>query len=117
MNLEFCCHLGTPWWMTDKNKTVVWRGEYYPFCGLCSEVASQTSKLRFPGQYHESTSGSYYNWHRYYGPKLGRYLQADPIRLEGGINLYSYTGSYNFSFSEYTKLGLQRFMNQTFEAR
>ncbi|EKD27678.1 MAG: hypothetical protein ACD_79C00637G0001, partial [uncultured bacterium] len=32
--------------------------------------------------------GLYYNWQRYYDPKLGRYTQTDP---EGeGLNLYSY---------------------------
>jgi uncharacterized protein RhaS with RHS repeats len=32
-----------------------------------------------------------YNWHRYYAPELGRYLQPDPLGLASGdTNLYDY---------------------------
>ena len=32
-------------------------------------------------------------WHRFYDPATGRYISADPIGLEGGLNLYSYASA------------------------
>ncbi len=43
-----------------------------------------------PGQYYDSETGLHYNWHRFYDPSTGRYISADPIGLQGGMNLYSY---------------------------
>ncbi|WP_370446963.1 RHS repeat-associated core domain-containing protein [Serratia sp. MYb239] len=34
--------------------------------------------------------GVHYNRYRYYDPLTGSYISQDPIRLEGGINLYAY---------------------------
>ena len=35
---------------------------------------------RYPGQYFDAETGLHYNWHRYYAPELGRYLQPDSLQ-------------------------------------
>jgi len=88
-------HRGTPWFMTDTSRTVVWRGDYYPFGEIYDEVvAGATNEHRLPGQVRDGNTGLYHNWHRYYDPQLGRYYQADPIGLNGrDYNLYRYASA------------------------
>jgi RHS repeat-associated protein len=45
----------------------------------------------FPGQ-SRVLSDLYYNRYRDYDPTTGRYIQADPIGLAGGSNVYLYAG-------------------------
>ncbi|GAA5787284.1 RHS repeat-associated core domain-containing protein [Chitiniphilus shinanonensis] len=41
--------------------------------------------LRFPGQYFDAETGRYYNYFRDYDPRIGWYIQSDPIGLAGGL--------------------------------
>lgn len=86
-------HLNTPQVVTDQNQQVVWVGDCQPF-GKLTDTNSQTNSIelysRFPGQYLDSETGLYYNYFRDYDPSIGRYIQSDPIGLEGGINTYAY---------------------------
>lgn len=83
-------HLGNPQAVTDENRNIVWRGEYSPFGELVNEAGTLKQPHRFPGQHADPETGLYYNYFRDYDPSLGRYVQSDPIGLDGGINTYGY---------------------------
>jgi RHS repeat-associated protein len=83
-------HLGTPQAMTDSQGQVVWQAHYQPFGEVELAVEGVESHLRFAGQYFDQETGNYYNYFRDYDPGTGRYLQSDPIGLDGGISTYAY---------------------------
>ena len=86
-------HLGAPQIITNDAGSVVWQAEYLPFGKVNILTADIENNLRFPGQYYDTETGLHYNWNRYYSPETGRYIAADPIGLDGGMNLYAYVGS------------------------
>jgi RHS repeat-associated protein len=49
--------------------------------------------LRLPGQYFDAETGLHQNGYRDYDARLGRYLESDPIGLEGGLNPYLYANA------------------------
>jgi len=89
-------HLNTPRLATSQSQTKVWEWNSDVFgVGLANEDPDNDTNLtkinlRFPGQYFDGESGLHYNYFRDYDPSLGRYIQSDPIGLNGGINTYAY---------------------------
>jgi RHS repeat-associated protein len=108
-------HLGTPRQITDDTNKVVWQWAYSAFgdnkpTGILKATTNPRAaitnqpklltatnpsfavNLRFPGQYWDDESKLSYNYFRNYQPNQGRYVQADPIGLEGGWNRFGYVG-------------------------
>ena len=56
-----------------------------------SEIIS--NNIRFQGQYFDQETGLHYNRHRYYSPYVGRFVSKDPIKHNGGFNLYQYAAN------------------------
>ena len=52
---------------------------------------ARQQNLRFQGQYLDRDTGLHYNTFRFYDPDIGRFISPDPIGLEGGINLATYS--------------------------
>lgn len=87
----FTNQIGVPVRVEDDSGRMVWQARIDPF-GLASISPSSTIEmpLRFPGHYFDRETELHYNRFRYYDPRLGRYLQSDPLGMAGGINLYAY---------------------------
>ena len=89
-------HLSAPRFVYDDFQTLTWRwasdgfGAEAPVDDPDQDGYQNNLNLRFPGQYEDYESGIYYNWNRYYDPKLGRYVTSDPIGLAGGLNTFGY---------------------------
>jgi RHS repeat-associated protein len=86
--------------MTDESGAVVWSADYRPFGELSVSNATVENKFRFPGQYYDSETGLHYNYHRYYQPKIARYVSPDPIGFKGGLNLYRYVFNNPINFMD-----------------
>ncbi len=83
-------HLGTPRVVTNQLQQVVWKGHLKPFGETQVEIETITNHRRFPGQRFDIESRLHYNYFRDYDPRTGRYIQSDPIGLQGGLNTYAY---------------------------
>ena len=98
-------HLGTPQVITDENQNIVWGADYQPFGEVSVHTNTIANNLRFPGQYFDEESNLHYNYFRDYDPSTGRYIQSDPIGLQGGLNTYGYVLQNPLRF--YDPLGLK----------
>jgi RHS repeat-associated protein len=90
-------HLNTPKMITRPvDSAVMWRWDQDPF-GTAAPNQNPAAQgifvynLRYPGQYYDSETGLSYNYFRDYDAQVGRYVESDPIGLNGGsFSTYNY---------------------------
>ncbi|WP_243338530.1 RHS domain-containing protein [Anaeromyxobacter soli] len=120
-------HMGLPRAMTNSSGQLVWNTYPKPYGDISEKTSvdpisgrTVVTNLRLPGQYDErlfepagiSMQGPYYNWNRWYLPSVGRYVELDPVALEGGFNgpygpeWYGYAGQDPLRFTD--RFGLDK---------
>ena len=70
--------------------------------------------MRFSTRYFDDEAGLYYFGHRFYSPRIARWLTRDPIEEDGGLNLYVYCG--NNSLLNFDKDGCAYFAYRPLDA-
>jgi RHS repeat-associated protein len=104
-------HLNTPRLVANQSGQAVWRWDQQEPFGVSVPDEDPSARgalefpLRFPGQYFDKETNLHYNYFRDYDAATGRFLQGDPIGLEGRLNIYAYTSSQPLGFAD--ALGLQ----------
>lgn len=85
-------HLGEPLLLTDGSGAVVSSVTRDPWGNRVLLAGGDPLDLGYPGQWRDPATGLFQNHHREYDPMTGRYIEADPLGLGGGSNLYAYVG-------------------------
>nr|WP_263641701.1 RHS repeat-associated core domain-containing protein [Neisseria zalophi] len=119
-NYFHCDQIGIPREMTDKDGNLLWFGKYKGWGKLEEEtnIANAHQPFRLQNQYCDTETGLHYNFFRYYEPECGRFVNQDPIGLDGGFYLYVYTPNIQMwidglGLSPYYEMGSQQIYNST----
>ncbi|MEO7885185.1 MAG: RHS repeat-associated core domain-containing protein, partial [Polaromonas sp.] len=99
--------IGAPRIITrQSDEAVVWRWDTAEPFGAAvpdqdpNSLGAFSYNPRLPGQTFDAESGLFQNWNREYNPRIGRYMQSDPIGLAGGINTFAYVNGNPISYSD-----------------
>jgi RHS repeat-associated protein len=93
--------LGTPRAVSNSAATVIWQWAYQSNAFEELQPASSTGyvlNLRSAGEYYDAETGLNSNGYRTREPATWRFLQSDPIGLEGGISTYAAVGNNPLSY-------------------
>jgi RHS repeat-associated protein len=78
---------------SHENEQFVDTRDYDTFGNLVNGTTISKGNLGFQSKYYDQESGLYYFYNRYYHPVNGRFINEDPIGLDGGNNFYNLVGN------------------------
>ncbi|KAK6330099.1 hypothetical protein TWF718_003527 [Orbilia javanica] len=91
---QFSNHLDSCTLEMDQDAQVISYEEYTPFGNTSYQaVRNQTDapkRYRFMAKERDKETGLYYYGYRYYAPWIGRWINADPIGIDDGVNLFCF---------------------------
>lgn len=67
--------------------------DYGPYGDIVRSVGTANTDYRYAGLFHHPASGLNLATYRAQDPITGRWINRDPIREAGGVNLYGYVGA------------------------
>lgn len=70
----------------------------YDAYGLPSTTGTVGNPYLFNARNYDAETDLYYYRARYYDPRIGRFLQPDPMEYRAGLNLYAYCGDNPLNF-------------------
>ena len=94
--------VGQPQKMLSASVTVTWQRVSGIFGDTVTQLAGSTAAnpLRFPGQQFDPATPLNYNYYRDCDTATGRYIETDPIGLQGGMNVYVYALANPIRFTD-----------------
>ena len=85
--------------LSNENKEIVERYSYDVF-GEPNTTSTIGNPYLFTGRRYDNETALYYYRARYYDYYLGRFIQADPIGYDDGLNLYTYCENNPLTFAD-----------------
>jgi RHS repeat-associated protein len=105
INYLYADHLGTLRAVVETSGTTIYTWPWLNNAfGEQPMQGTNTFFTRFPGQYYDEESDLYFNNNRFYDAATGRYIQSDPIGLDGGMSTYAYVGGDPINLTDPTGL-------------
>lgn len=100
-------HLGSAALELDDTARVVSYEEYHPFGTTAYQatnvnIKAAAKRYRYTGMERDEETGLEYHSARYYLPWLGRWLNADPIGIGDGVNVYRYAKNNALKYHDST---------------
>ena len=82
--------LGTVTDLTDSTGATTKSYSYDAYGNIVEQTGTVEQPYTYTGREFDSENGLYYYRARAYDPRIGRFLQGDPVGIAAGTNLYSY---------------------------